>query len=223
MKKTLVLSLMIMFTVQLGAGAYEWKNVFNYMLNSASQKATQTTPSTSTYTAIDALKALSDLQTQAKQIDTSVQNNFLSLVYQLSTQQESSELQKKVNKILSDTTKTQDEISEEMAEIMMSYAKELNDDKEDVIKTLKDMSETEQAKVIETLANLMQEGQDYLELAKQGINTTSTAVKTAKKFNEAMQIVSSIKSTATEMQTTAKSVISVAKQIQSLVKAAGLM
>lgn len=220
MKKILVLSLMVLFTVQLGAGAYEWTNVVNYMLNTASKKTTQETTSLS---AIDALKALSDLQTQAKQIDTSVQNNFLSLVSQLSTQKESTELQTKINKILSDTTKTQDEISEEMAEIMMSYAKELNNDKEDVIKTLKDMSETEQAKIIETVANLMQEGQSYLELAKQGINTASTAVKTAKRFNEAMQIVSSIKSTATEMQTTAKSVISVAKQIQSLVKAAGLM
>lgn len=226
MKKILVYAVLLSVTVQMSANAAEWSNVFNYLINNASKQMSTSTKkeSTTTYnTTTEALKALSDLKNQASQIDNSVQNTFLSLVSQLSKDSETKELQSKLDTIMSDATKTQDDMAELMSELMIDYAKKLNQNKAEVVTNIKNMSDSEQTKLINTIAALTQEGQDYLALAKQGVNTASNAMKTAKKVNEAVQIASSIKKTASEMQTTAKSVISVSNQIRSIAKSAGIV
>ena len=216
MKKIIICASILAIT-PLSANAVDWGNIFGIMVNNAVQ--TQASKTTAT---ADVSKTLNDLESQAKAIDKSVQDSFLAIASKLSAEKDLEALENKLDSIVANNKTTDSEKAELIAQVFNDYTKELKNNKQSVVSIIENMTESERADLAKYITAIAQDGQNYPNVAKQSISTASTAMKYASKAEEAVKIYKDIKSTATELTNSAKTIINVANQLKSIAKTAGL-
>lgn len=224
MKKFLLSVTALLMFSQVSTSALDDGNILNFFENRAIQEQSnklEKRTEQQTVTVTDALMALADLQNQAAEIDNNVQRSFLNIVSQLSSSQNSAIMQNQINTAF--LNKSQDDAVEIMARLIQDYTKTISANKADMIQTLQNMSDAEQAKFLNSLADMSSDIKKYMELSQKSITTAQTIIKTAKKADETVQIIKKINKTTNEIRNTTKSVISLTNQLNSIVKAAGLV
>ena len=224
MKKILLLTVVLTAFTSVAANALDEGNIMDFFINREIQRETnilEQRVSRPAVTASDALSALNDLRSQAAAIDNNVQKSFLNIVSQLSSSQDAVAVQNQINSMLSG--KSRDDAAEIMADILQNYAKNISSNKADIIATLQNMSDSEQAKFLKSLNEMSNEVQQYINLTKQGVVTAQNVAKAAQKANNTIQILRSVNQTASEIKNTTKSVLTLTNQLYSVAKAAGRM
>ena len=225
MKKILLLAVTLTAFTSVAANALDEGNIFDFFVNREIQKETnllEQRVSKPAVTTTDALNALADLRNQAAAIDNNVQKSFLNIVSQLSSSQDSAAMQNQLNAVLN-AGYSRDDAAEIMADILQSYAKNISSNKSDVIATLQNMSDSEQAKFLKSLNEMSNQVQQYINLTRKGVATVQNVARAAQKANDTIQILRSVNQTASEIKNTTKSVLTLTNQLYSVARTAGLL
>jgi len=156
-------------------------------------------------------KTLADIQTQMTTIDKSVQDAFISIASELSTRRE-------VKSIKSDLKAN----SENLATVISTYTAKMANDKDNFTKKISKLSTKEKTALVNNLATLSEDAQQYLLLATDGIRTASTALKNTQKLSEFATTVTNINNVAGQLKRRATTVINLANQAKSIAQAAGV-
>lgn len=201
MKKILLSLLVIVFMTSLQANAFDWMSVLKFWDSAVEAQAA--TPQTT--------KTLDDIKNQMSAIDSSVETAFLNIVSELSTRKETKEVK---NQLKSS--------SDNLAQVISNYTTTLANNKDNFVKTINKLSAKEKTTLINNLAVLSEDAQQYLLLATEGAKTATNAVKTTQKLSEFATTVSNINSIAAQLRNRATTVINLANQARALAQTAGL-
>lgn len=234
MKKYILTVIMILVTVQ-AANAFNWgtllrnsaqpatttktttySNILNSLFSNSRTQVKQTT------TSADVITALANFQNQAQSIDNSVQNSFLSVVSQLSTQQEANTLKSRMATILANNANTQIQKEELIDELISNYTQNLTANKTDIASIIKNMSASDKAQLANNLANLAQNSQQYITLAKKGTTTASTLLKASQNAQDIISTINTIRQTATTIKSRATTISNFVSKVRTISKYAGL-
>ncbi len=219
--KKIVIGLMALMFVQTSANAFDWNNLYNFLIFERAQKAPVVTTTQSAVTN-EFTKALSDLQTQAATVDSSVQSTFLSLVSTIETKKEAKTIKSKINSIQSDKNKTDAEKTLAICEVMSDYVSELNAD-ESLVNEIKGLSDSDKKKLASYISSLNESGQKYIQLAKNGLAVSSTAMKTATTASEVATVISNINSYANDLKKRSVPVINLVNKMRTAAQLAELV
>ena len=219
--KKVVIGLMALMFVQTSANAFDWNNLYNFLIFERAQKTPAVTTTQSAVTN-EFTRALSDLQTQAATVDSSVQSTFLSLVSTIETKKEAKTIKSKINSIQSDKNKTDAEKTLAICEVMSDYVSELNAD-ENLVSEIKGLSDSDKKKLASYISSLNESGQKYIQLAKSGLAVSSTAMKTATTASEVATVISNINSYANDLKKRSVPVINLVNKMRTAAQLAELV
>ena len=201
--KKIVLSLFVIAAMtSLQANAFDYMSALKFW-----DRATEAQTSAEAQTA----KTLTEIQNEMATIDKSVQEAFIDIVSDLSSRKE-------VKSIKSDL-KTN---SDNFANVISTYTAKLANDKENFAKTISKMSEKEKTNLVNNLAILSEDAQQYLLLATNGVKTASNALKASQKLSEFATTVNNINSVAGQLKNRATTVINLANQMKAIAQTAGV-
>ncbi len=216
MKKVIIICTIVLFVSQLQVNAFGW-NLLN-----KTQSSTAKTSTNSTQTVIDISQAILNMQNQTAAIDTSVENTFLSIVSQLSPTQESNTIKSKLAAIMSNNTTSEDEKYDLAYQIMSNYAANLNTNRTSLISLISGMSTSEKSTLSQSILSLVQYGQQYASIAKQGVTTANTLMKTTSNIQNMAHTLTTINSIVSPIKNRAATMINLAKQFQTIANYAGI-
>ena len=219
MKKYILTVIAILVTMQ-AASAINWNRALSPLITGTYK--TQATQPKTTVSSADVITELAKFQNQAQSIDNSVQNSFLSIVSQLSTKQEASTIQSKVMSILANSSKTQQQKSDMIDELIANYTQNLASNKSDVVTIIKNMSTSDKTTLANNLAALVQNSQQYAALAKQGTTTAATLMKASQDAKDIISTVNTIRQTAVTVKNRATTVANFVNKVRTISKYAGL-
>ncbi len=220
MKKIVFMSVALIITAFMSANAFDW-NIASAIFNRITQSQTNVT-ATQAPQNIDLASILSDIQSQTEAVDKNVQSTFLDLVSNLSSTQEAYSMGNLFEAILSNEEKTQSQKSSLISQMMGEYFSNLMNDKTAAANTLKNLPWSQKTGVIEDLASLIKNGQDYANLAKKSINAASTAASVASKASDVAQTIIAVNQTAAELKSKAQTIATVVSQMKQIASAAGV-
>ena len=198
--KKIVLSLFViiaMTTVQ--ANAFDLISALKFWDRATSEQSAE----------VQTAKTLADIENQMTTIDKSVQEAFLDVVSQLSTRKE--------EKTIKSNLKVQT-----ITDVITGYTNTLANNKNNFVNTVKSMSTKEKTNLVNSLATLSENGQQYLLLATDGIKAATNALKSTQKLSEFATTVNNVNNVANQLKNRAATVINLSNQIKAIASSAGV-
>lgn len=220
--KRFLLTCVALTLITTEANAYDWTNILNVFTNTTQEADTQTTVQN------DVLNSLTNIQNQANTIDSTVQENFLSIVSLLSSKKEATSIKSQLKSINSNTKTTESEKSALINQVLSTYASGFVNNS-DSVNSIKKLSTSDKIELVKQLASLEQSGQKYASLAKQAITTSAANVlKSSSSASNASaddiaSIISQTNQTATLIKERATNTLNFVNQIRTVAKLAGIM
>jgi hypothetical protein len=98
----------------------------------------------------------------------------------------------------------------------------LTANKTDIASIIKNMSASDKAQLANNLANLAQNSQQYITLAKQGTTTASTLLKASQNAQYIISTINTIRQTATTIKSRATTISNFVSKVRTISKYAGL-
>lgn len=203
--------------------AFNWSALTNFF-NTAAANTTTVQNNAKTETEV----ALTNIQKQALDIDTAVQNNFLEIVSMLSAKKETNSIKSQLNSILNNNSTTETEKSELINQILAAYVTNLVNNKSATTSAIKKLSTSQKLELVQNITSIEQSGQKYAALAKQAITASaSNVIKSTSSSNttadDIASIISQTNQTASLIKTKAANAVNLANQLKSVAEFTGLI
>lgn len=183
------------------ADAFDWNAALNFLGRAQETQTTQLQTAT-----------ISDVEAKMAAIDNSVQTAFVDIVSELSGWRETRTVKSQIKS-------NQDLFASVITEYTNTY---LENNKQNVINTIKKMSSKEKAALLNNLNTLTECGQNYLLLATNGAKTATNAFRTAQTVSEVTTTITNVNRAAAELRSRATTVMTLAKQIKAIASTAGV-
>ena len=198
--KKIVLSLFVVIAMtSLQANAFDLMSALKFWDRATSEQSAE----------VQTAKTLADIENQMTTIDKSVQEAFLDVVSQLSTRKE--------EKTIKSNLKVQT-----ITDVITGYTNTLANNKNNFVNTVKSMSTKEKTNLVNSLATLSENGQQYLLLATDGIKAATNALKSTQKLSEFATTVNNVNNVANQLKNRAATVINLSNQIKAIASSAGV-
>lgn len=201
MKKILVSLCVLVLATSLQANAFDWISALKFWENASETQAAQ----------VQTTKSLEDIEKQMSNIDKSVQDAFINIVSELSTRKET----KNIKSQLSSS-------SANLVNVINNYANTLANNKATYENTIKKLSAKEKTTLVNNLAVLSEDAQQYMLLATEGVRTATNTLKASQKLSDFATSISNINKIATDLKGRASTVVNVANQLKNIATAAGV-
>ena len=201
MKKVIISCFVLCAMTSLQANAFDFNSVLNFLSKTAETQTAE----------VQTVKSFEDIKTQMTAIDSSVQEAFINIVSELSTRKETKNIK---NELKSD--------SAALSNLISNYTATLANNKDKMVKTVSKLSSKEKTALLNNLATLATDSQQYMTLATDGARTATNAIKTAQKLNEFATAVSNINTVAAELKNRATTVVNFTNQVKTIAAAAGM-
>ena len=225
MKRLLLICLAVSTMTALKAEAFDWSAISGFFANKATTAATEVTP-------VDAktetINALNNIQKQADELDSKVQQNCSSIISMLSAKKEAKSIESELNSILSNAEKTAAEKETLYNQALNTYITNLSNNNS-TITTLKKLSATQKIQLVKDITSIEQSSQKYAALAKEALKTSASGVLKASSStaNPTTEDLSAINTQTNQtiglIKTKAANTLEVANQFTTLAKSAGII
>ena len=216
MRKSIVLSLVLLFG-SMSVNAFEWTNILDVLTPNTSASSENTEQK------LETPSNLINIQNQVKEIDNSVQEEFMNIVSLLSSKKEVKSIQSQMSSIqtkkLSETEK-----AELMNNVLLTYATDLITG-QNTKKTFKNLSVADKIELTKQMTLLEQNAQKYAVLAKQTIASSAMNVISSKNTtttDEFTNIIKQTNETATLIKEKAVSTMFFVNQIRAIAQQSGV-
>jgi len=215
MKKILVTALMVVLLTPLSAHAFDWSNLFKWLLFGSE------TISTKTKAVSDYSSVASDIRKDAKSTDEDLTKVLLKVIPNLSVQKDATTFETRIN-TLSTGNKTESEKSTQLTKIVSDYTTNLQNNKLAVIVTIKTLSSSDKKDLVNNISSLTKYAQKYTELAQKAYNQANDLQKATEQSDEQTKVLNEINNINTEMKNRANAVQNLTITLKLFGKLGGL-
>jgi hypothetical protein len=208
------------FSVVLSAQAFDF-SIWNLFKSNDSKVQQTTSKADATKATEEVISRINQLNAQMVQTDNSLQNSFLNLVTLLSSNQESNNIAAQLSAIKTDFATKEAEKSAAISELIYSYAQAFASNKANAISTIKSLTDSEKAALVDNVKKMAQNAYSYLGLASDYTKAAVSLAKNDSNITDLANRIAAVKEDASILVNNAKTIKDALAQISSLAKKGG--
>ena len=216
MKKLTIIFFMLACLSTLKADAFSLRNIFNRANNLSNNAQTQVL-------AGDMAAVLYDMQSKTSSVDKQVQDSLIQIASQLSNStSQTKNLNSRINTLITNSYKTNVEQYNAISNLMSEYTSALRKDKASIASTINNMTDAQKTALVNNVVNLVKSSDEYINIAKVSAERAGKIMKLSNKASEIVTNLNAINTIASEITSRARTTITLANQLRTVAKAAGV-